>query len=467
MKKNIIICAVLLMVALTSAFAQVEGSLKADGAWNFKESNTENADFKLKYKGKKFYIGTRFFAGHSYLPSTQTTTLLDAKKEQREYYKDEEKTMNPRWLDAGADIDFGYVFNPRNKLDLSLGYGYNGMDDKSTLKSERYNIDYSALNGLQLDTAYVRKHSINSMIAYAHKFNSRPDASLDITFTELIALNTDADRRVTSGNFYSKPNNYATYSILNDFDSKLSASYDDLFRFNGSELKMKAGFDFMSNQDVDGYLAETFVSGQWLDSTDYRQSYFYNANSLEPFVNLTYSVGKFDFVVKERVQIYHHALVNQLEKKYMTEDLVGLFDKFDPKNLLSASMVYRISDRHRLAFDYNRTIARPDYKKLCPTLIIGESEGEYTIGNTDLLPEATDLFNLGYTYTKGIFVTKFDINYRDKKNTAEKVIDRETPIPESDPKIKVIHTWINNKRQESYGAKLDFKMNGNDVKAEI
>lgn len=127
----------------------------------------------------------------------------------------------------------------------------------------------------------------------------------------------------------------------------------------------------------------------------------------------------------------------------------------------------RCWSRHRFAFDYNRAIARPDYKKLCPTLIIGESEGEYTIGNTDLLPEATDLFNLGYTYTKGIFVTKFDINYRDKKNTAEKVIDRETPIPESDPKIKIIHTWINNKRQESYGAKLDFKMNGNDVKAEI
>lgn len=105
MKKNIIICAVLLLLALTPAFAQVEGSLKADGAWNFKENNTENADFKLKYKGNKFYIGTRLFAGHSYLPSTQTTALLDAKKEQREYYKGEEKTMNLRWLDAGADID--------------------------------------------------------------------------------------------------------------------------------------------------------------------------------------------------------------------------------------------------------------------------------------------------------------------------------------------------------------------------
>lgn len=467
MNRYIIFCTALLLMASVPSFAQIEGSIKADGAWNFKENNTENADFRLKYKGDKFYIGTTMFVGHSYLPSSQTTAILDAKKDQNEFYKGEEKTMNPRKFNAGAGLDFGFIFNPSNFLDASLGYGYNGVDDKSTLKTERYNSDKSILNGTQLDTAYIRKHSITSRIAYVHKFDSRPDARLDIILTGLIGLNMDANRRITSGNFYSKSKNYATYSSLNDFDSKLSASYDDIFRFEQSLLKLKAGFDYSSNQDLDGYSAETYVDEQWRDSTNYRQSYFYNANSLEPFVNLTYSVSRFDFFVKERVQIYHHALMDELEEKTTKEDLVYLFDKFDPKNLISGGVVFKINDRNHLAFDYSRTIARPDYKKLCPTLTIGKSEGEYFIGNTDLLPETIDKLNLGYTYSKGIFVTKFDINYRDKRNTAEKVIDLEKAKDISDPMVKTIFTWINNKRQESLGAKLDFRMNGKDVKAEI
>lgn len=99
--------------------------------------------------------------------------------------------------------------------------------------------------------------------------------------------------------------------------------------------------------------------------------------------------------------------------------------------------------------------------------MIGDSEGEYFIGNSELLPEITDKVNLGYTYTKGIFVTNFDINYRNKRNTAEKVIDLEKSKDVTDPGVKTIYTWINNKRQDSFGAKLDLKMNGRDVKAEI
>ena len=467
MNRYIIFCTALLLMASVPSFAQIEGSIKADGAWNFKENNTENADFRLKYKGEKFYIGTTMFVGHSYLPSSQTTAILDAKKEQNEFYKGEEKTMNPRKFNAGAGLDFGFIFNPSNLLDASLGYGYNGTDDKSTLRTERYNSDKSVLNGTQLDTTYAKKHSITSRIAYVHKFDSRPDARLDIILTGLIGLNTDANRRITSGNFYSKPKNYATYSSLNDFDSKLSASYDDIFRFERSLLKLKAGFDYSSNQDLDGYSARTLVNGQWRDSTSYRQSYFYNSHSTEPYVNLTYSIGKFDFFVKERAQIYWHAMLDKLEEKKKPEDLVGLFDKYDFQNLLAAGINYNINDRHRLALDYGRTISRPDYKKLCPTLMIGDSEGEYFIGNSELLPEITDKVNLGYTYTKGIFVTNFDINYRNKRNTAEKVIDLEKSKDVTDPGVKTIYTWINNKRQDSFGAKLDLKMNGRDVMAEI
>lgn len=468
MKRGTILTIFLIFSGIIPALAQWSGSVKADGAWNFKQSNNENADFKLKYTGRKFYLGSDIYFGHSFLPSTQRTSILDGKKEQNEYYKGESKEINPHKLNAGVKFDFGYSFNPDNAMDASLSYGYNGKEENSLLQTERYsNPDKSYLTGIQNDTALVSSHNVAFTAAYNHRFASRPDARLGVTLSNTTKLDVEVNRRITSGNFYSKHKNYATYSSINDFNNKLSAFYDDVFRFEKSNLKLKTGLDLASNQDIDAYFAETNVNGHWRDSTKYRQSYFYNSLSMEPYVNLTLSVGKFSFFVQERVQIYWHSLVDKLENIKDPEDIEDLFDKFDNRNLLNAGITYRINELHRVTADYGRSISRPDYKKLCPTLTIGKSEGEYFIGNPDLLPEITDKINIGYSYTKGVFVTKIDINYRDRKNTAEKVIDLEKSKDITDPGVKTLYTWVNNKRQKSYGSKLDFKMNGKDVKAEI
>lgn len=99
--------------------------------------------------------------------------------------------------------------------------------------------------------------------------------------------------------------------------------------------------------------------------------------------------------------------------------------------------------------------------------MIGKSEGEYFLGNPDLLPEITDKINLNYRYAKGIFVTTLDINYRDRQNTAEKVIDLERAVGTLDPMVRTLYTWVNSKRQNSIGSKLDLKVDGNNIKADI
>lgn len=461
------IATVFLLLNFSSAFAQFSGSVKADGAWNFKKSNNEKAELKLKYAGENYHVGTGFDFGHSFLPSLQTTSIMDAKKEKSEYYKGEYKSIDPRKFNAGAGIDFGYAFSPKNILDAAMSYSYSGTDEKSLLNTERFDKNSSALEGTQRDTTFVKNHNFKFSSSYKHGFDSRPDARLVVSAASYTNYKHDANRRVAFGNFYSKAKNYATYSSINDFDSNISASYEDKFRFKRSNLTLKAGVDLVSNQDIDGYYAENFVGGQWRDSTQYRQSYFYNALSAEPYVNLTYSIGKFDFFIRERVQVYWHTMIDKLEDIKHPADIKSQFDKFDPRNLLSAGATYRINDRHIVAVDYGRSISRPDYKKLCPTLMIGKSEGEYFLGNPDLLPEITDKVNLSYTYKKSIFVTRLDINYRDKKNTAEKVIDLEKSKDVTDPMVKTIYTWMNSKRQNSFGSKLDLKIDGKIVKTEL
>lgn len=461
------IVTILFLFNLTLAFAQLSGSVKADGAWNFKQSNNENADLKLKYSGKNFYIGSGFDFGHSFLPSTQTTSILDAKKEKSEYYKGENKATDPRKMRAGAGLNFGYNFSPDKVLDGAISYGFSGTDEKSLLKTERYdNGNATALEGTQHDTSYVKTHNIKFSAGYKQGFDSRPNAHFGVNVSNVTNMKMDANRRVTAGNFYSKAKNYATYSSLNAFNSNLSLWYDDIFNFSKSNLKLKVGLDLVTDQDVDGYTAENCVGGQWRDSTQYRQSYFYYTFSAEPYANVSYSIGKFEFSVKERVQIYRHAMIDKLDE-LKPGDFKALFDRYDPRNLLSAGVTYNINASNKVTVDYGRSISRPDYKKLCPTLMIGKSEGEYFIGNPELLPELTDKVNLSYTYKKSIFTTKLDLVYRDKKNTAEKVIDLEKSKDITDPTVKTIYTWVNSKRQNSYGSKLDLKIDGKNVKAEL
>lgn len=467
MKRTLILTAMLALLCAGTASAQWSGSLKADGGWNFLKSNRENADFKLKYTADKYYLGTGLYIGHNFTTSTQTTSILDSKKEQDEYYKGEEKGMNPRKLDAGANLDFGYLFNAANALDLSINYGYNGKSDNSILETERYNHNRTSLNGTQIDTSYFRSHNINGRITYNHRFAGRPGANLNVTVSNKIRLNGDVNRRITSGSFYPQPKNYATYSNLNDFNTHSDVSYDDAFHFSKSILKLKTGLEHYSNQDIDLYAAETFVNGQWRDSTEYRQSYFYNSQTFEPYANLTYTIGKFDFFIRERMQVYWHALMDKLDERKTPDQQEYLFKKYEFENLLSAGISYNINERHSMMVDYNRSISRPDYKKLCPTMMIGGSEGEYFIGNIDLLPETTDKVHFGYSYTKGIFVTKLDFNYRNKRNTAEKVIDLEKSKDIKNPMVKTLYTWINNKKEDSFGVKLDFKMNLDIIKADI
>lgn len=469
MRLKVVTIAALLVFYADVVFAQWEGGFKGDGSWNFEKNNSENADFKLKYKEDKISFGTNLFFNRSYLPSTQITSILDAKNEQDKFYKGEGKSIQPTKLNMGINLDLDCRFNQANTLNASVGYSYATTAETSELKSERYDLaNTNPLNGIQNDTALLRIHKINSSVVYKHKFNDRPNAGLDISLSGIIGLNADKNRRVIAGDFYAKPKNYATYSSFNDFNSIFSASYDDVYDFEKSRLTLKAGLDFISNQDLDRYSAETFFNGHWTDSADYRQSYFYNSFSTEPYVNLNYSIGKYNFFVRERLQWFWHAVIDKLdEKEGSLEDLTGLFDKHDVKNILNAGVSYRISGEHDVTLDYGRSISRPDYQKLCPTLMIGKSDGEYFIGNPELKPETIDKVNIRYTYKKGKFVTTLDVNYSNKRNTAEKVIDLDKMNDVANQGVRTLYTWINNKNHDSFGSRLTLKMSENDIKAEI
>lgn len=451
-----------------ASYAQWSGNLDLGGGTNFSGSNNENAAFKVKYSGKRTYVGLNLAGSHNYMPSEQQTTIIDVKKEGNEYYKAEDKIIKPRNWDARAGVDFGYALDTLNAIDVSVSYSIRSGNEFVRLSTERREgLSREGITGIQEDSVANKSGQIDGIIAYTRKFKNRPSAVFSAGGVYYGKSNLERKMRFTDGNFYLKHKHYATYSNLNDIDFKLNIAYNDMFNFNGSKIKLSAGIDSPLNNDVDGYAAESFVGGAWKDSTDYRQSYYYFSWAAEPYVNLVWTVGKFDFSLKERIQWYSHSMMDKLDEKKSRSDIKYLFDKEDWQNILAAGVKFRINERHSMSLDYARTISRPDYKKLCPTYMIGESEGEYFRGNPELKPEISDNVNFNYSYIRSIFNLSLDFHYRNKTNTAEKVMDVNFDPSTTDLGVKTLFTWINNKRQESKGVKLDLKMNGNDIKAEI
>lgn len=468
MRSGPLVALVCLLLSAGNIHAQWTGSLSTDGAYNFKQSNRENLSFNLKYNAEKFYVGTELGGAHNYLPTSEITEILDSKQEGGAYYKSEDKELCPRnWNIRGAVL-FGYRFNERNTLDYTLNCVYKRKMDFPMLSTFRFaGQGKDTLEGEQLDSTANSSLAFDSRLQYIHKLASRPDAAFSITASGFESFAIEENTRITTGNFYSRNKYYRTGSSINDLDSKLNAAYGDLFRFKTSELKLDSGIDLSFANDIDLYGAETYVGGHWRDSTQYQQSYFYYAFTMEPYVHLKYSFGKLDISVKERVQFYNHCIMDKLDIKTGKDDSDYLFDIYDWKNLLGAGLAYRINDLHSLKFDYARSIVRPDYKKLCPTLMIGKSEGEYYIGNPELQPEITDKLGLEYTYRHRIFVTSLSFSFTDKENTAEKALETSVMQDALDPMVKTLYTWVNTKSQQSFSTRLNMLMNASDVVAQI
>ena len=324
--------------------------------------------------------------------------------------------------------------------------------------------DRNYVSGTQLDTSAQNNSGVNVMLSYDHALN-KPDSKINVNVKASAAKTLEYNSRITDGDFYSKKKRYRTVGSINDLDTDISASFQDASFCNVPGLKFSAGIDVPMDIDLDLYGGENYVGGTWRDSTAMDQSYNYWALSIEPYVTAEYTIDKFVFGIKERVQWYSHALMDKLDEKADKPDDY-LLDKSDWKNMTGASIAYKLNEKHRFDADYSRSIVRPDYKKLCTTWTIGKSEGEYFTGNPDLLPESRDRMRLRYTYKNNIFVTTLTADYTNKRNTAEKVLEI-IPDKKEATDVRTLYTWANSQREDHAGVKLNMAADAAIIKIEM
>lgn len=464
-KTHTAICILAFLLAAVPSHAQWSGSVDGSGGFFFtRPNNNEALKAALNYNADRFFVNTVLHGSHNYSPSKQDITIFDGKKEGSEYWKNEDKSLYPRVFDAGVKMDIGYRFNPADILILNAGYSFRRKTDHPEMTTERgKGRDY--VSGTQLDTFVQDNHGVNVKLSYDHILNN-PGSKINVNVTTSAAKAMEYNSRITDGDFYSKKKRYRTVGYIHDFDTDISASFQDASFCNVQGLKFSAGIDAPMDMDLDLYAGENRVGGTWRDSTALDQSYSYWSLSIEPYVTAEYTIDKFVFGINERVQWYSHALMDKLDEKKGTDDDTYLLDKSDWKNMTGASIAYKLNEKHRFDADYSRSIVRPDYKKLCTTWTIGKSEGEYFTGNPDLLPESRDRVRFRYTYKNSIFVTALTADYTNKRNTAEKVLEI-IPDKKEAVDVKTLYTWANSQREDHAGVKLNMTADARIVKIEM
>lgn len=451
-------------------YGQWTGNIDMNGAYTFARNNNEDAVFKLKYQGEKYYLGTSLSGGHNYQRTTKETSITDAKTEGKEYAKYEDNELVPRKWKVNGAVLFGYTFNERNSLDMNFGYLHNGSHDTPELLSERFQHSGTSIitqKGMQLDTNSIYNNGLDGSISYTHKMLNRKDGNISVVFNLLYNNRNESKARRLDGELYAKNKNYRTNGNLKDLYYKIVASYSDVFHLYGNDLKTSAGLEYDNTYDYDKYRTSNYAGGVWRDSTRFHQTFYYYTYRAEPYLDLTYSIGKFDFHLSERIQWYIHSLESELDRKGKQADNNVLFTKNDWKNFTVFQIGYHVTENRIFTLEFSHSIIRPEYKKLCATITLGASEGEYFRGNPDLVPETINNVVLRYSYKKGLFTAGIDLGYASKHNTAEKILDTDSPVPIEDPDIRTVYTWMNTQRQQTLSMKLSLDINSKDISAKL
>lgn len=125
-------------ISIVPVSAQWEGSVKADGGWNFQRSNKENADLKLKYSNEKFNKEDfNYEMGTAIEVLLNETTKLSSSLA---YISEKESAYNLKGEDVIANLRFSKVLT--KGLDLYLEF--NDIVDKD-IYEETWNADKNYL----------------------------------------------------------------------------------------------------------------------------------------------------------------------------------------------------------------------------------------------------------------------------------------------------------------------------------
>jgi hypothetical protein len=278
-----------------------------------------------------------------------------------------------------VNAGFDYYINEKNSV------GFNAR--VRPMNSENYMDNYNsiAFAGKNMELLNHRENTSdnfdnNYSLYYRKQFvNPVQEFSMEAIFSDYKAengmknesftiLNSEKSPNLAGNNFENSDNKNQSYSIKADYVQPV-----------GKIIKIEGGYQFVaSRMDFDSKYMKT----QW------NNTYNYDENRQTGYLGGVFSLKK--FMVQSTVR-FENSDININSETSNNYTCV----------LPSANLLYKFSTEHSLKLNYTKRISRPQISSLNP--FMRESDNlNYSVGNSDLLPEYRDRVQMTYTFNHNL-----------------------------------------------------------------
>ena len=459
----------LILVCAASYGQKFSGSLDAAGGTSFKGRWVGDAKLRLNYDSDGWFLHGTFSGGYGYGTDTQTKMSLNSKQNLStldiEQFVEllsegtidkiiyEEKSARSRNWNAVAALDFGFYFNPANTLRGSASYSRSGTSGSSYIQALRFlhsdtpNPDPDLGNaviysGLQIDSTHNASSAAKFNLDYVHNFDG-PGRNLKLSFD--LGYNGNDDWRIRAfvnsetNPYFSDAVSYLTPGDNSRLTGLFDAVYTDPELFSVHALRLKGGLSLKAEGDRDWFCR---IQDNGVDPII--QNYRYARLTVEPNLQLDYTVGPVDLTLRERLQRYGHTL-------YDYDKSATQFSRSEWDNILGASAGFRIGKRQTLTVNYQESLVRPEYAMLTTMVKTTGNVNEYLTGNPDLAPQKNRDVDVRYGYeVRRIFEVYASLHYEYSSDRFERIVKNTTDGVN-------YYSWINSGERRTPSVRLAVK----------
>ena len=388
-----------------------------------------------------------------YLPQTSLNANLSWKVNNWNYFvnggggyneRENTSTNNAKYFDSNSNItkytDQESIGKGNNNF-YNLNTGFNvDVSDKTSINLSglirRYDskndntVNYQTLNSNRA----VTENSARITDGNGNNFSWQIDGGLDHKFnTDGHNISSSISVQESKNKDYSFVDESANNAfVLNNYIKQKTINKNIVGKIDyelplGETSKIEAGYRFDSNtNDYDYAVTQSFDKQNYFILNDFTSNTIYKENINAVYTQFKSKVGKVGYQLGLRAENSNIKVdFNNLTGKNSNIDknYTGLF----PSVFLS----YDLGDNsNQLLLNYSRRINRPRSYFLIPFSSYNDNRNQF-FGNTDLNPEYTNSFELGYAIQKKKLTINPTLYYKKTEGETRFVFTREDPLSDN------------------------------------
>ncbi|UII26222.1 TonB-dependent receptor family protein [Fulvivirga maritima] len=432
----------------------INGSFTVNGGYPADFGVSANVNYRKKWVNMFFNYGTNYrnSPGSGY---DRQEFFNDGYSTYRTTDRDRNREGFSHNIRAGAD----FYLDDKSTLTASGLYRFSDEDNTTDLTYRNYDRNRVLLaDSLRTDNEKEDEDNMDFALNYTREFNDKGHKlTADLQYRESDEVEDSEQRqgaRPSSGEDFN-PNLFQR-SYNEEFERNILFQTDYVYPFSENG-KMEAGLRANIRSIDNSYqVEEQNEQGQFEQLSDFSNNFKYDENIYAAYFIYGNKINNFSYQVGVRSELTDITTQLVTTGERADKDYIGFFP--------SAHITYELANENSIQASYSRRLDRPNFWNLNPFFSYTDPRSIRS-GNTDLDPEYTDAYEIGYLKTWSSGSVYSSVYYRYTTD----VIDRVSYQDQVNGDTVIFSMPQNLSQRNSYGVEFTvsqdvgdwWKLNGN------